>query len=203
MTLVLNLCPQFRPHTYWSPPFLFYIGTEITISIQTPARSLRIQPFSAHALLLACTGSRCSRDEQGPRWASTLVQGGSSAALHPSSSNTTAEAMLMVRKRCNTAALQWSSSAHSRVVGNRSWNNCYSFCTNSKEMLSSLTGETEKHFNTAPQNKSIPEKMPLFNALWEELLVPSMGSEGLLGSTLSEHLISFHFPLILTGKTGI
>lgn len=45
--------------------------------------------------------------------------------------------------------------------------------------------------------------MPLFNALWEKLLVPSMEFEGLLGSTLSEHLISFHFPLILTGKTGI
>lgn len=63
--LVLNLCPQFRPHNCWSLSFLFYSGTEITISVQTPMRSVRIQPFSAHAFLPACTGSRCSREAVG------------------------------------------------------------------------------------------------------------------------------------------
>lgn len=68
-------------------------------------------------------------------------------------------------------------------------------------MPSSLTGETGKYFNTAPQNKKHTRKDLTLEC---PLGTTYMGSEDLLGSTLSEHLLISHFPLIiLTGRNGI
>lgn len=52
-------------------------------------------------------------------------------------------------------------------------------------MPSSLTGETCKYFNTAPQSKKkkTQEKLSLLHPIREEPSVPYMGSEDLLGST--------------------
>lgn len=71
-------------------------------------------------------------------------------------------------------------------------------------MPSSVTGETVNILIQHHRAKKMQEKLSLLSPVREELLVPYMGSEDLLGSTRSEHLFFLHFPLIiLTGRNGI
>ena len=142
-------------------------------------------------------------DALGLDGASMLLQGSSSSTPHPSGYIATVETVLPVRETTNTAGPWQSCSALSGVVGNNSRKHWYSLRT-SKGMPSSLIGETGKYFNTAPQTKKTQEKLALLNPIREELSVPYMGSEDLLGFTRSEHLFFLHVPLIiLTGRNGI